>query len=148
MFLESNAHLNMAMSRPDGLPLNGENFDYTLSDTPTFAGDTERVHVAFAAFSHVDRDIALDSLSTNRRLQTDIPVLGTVIVAGPTKDTVQVLVPDCTIPPVGNDVRVDLCHVVELRLGSPFDMGRELPPPDLALSLTAHSLDPTLCIQR
>ena len=38
-------------------------------------------------------------------------------------------------------------HVVELCLGSPFDMGRELPPPDLALSLTPNSLDPTLGIQ-
>ena len=55
---------------------------------------------------------------------------------------------DCTIPLVGNDVRVDLRHVVELRLGSPFDMGRELPPPDLALSITPNSLDPTLGIQR
>ena len=55
--------------------------------------------------------------------------------------------PDCTIPPVGSDVRVDLRHVVELRLGSPLDMGRELPPLDLALSLTHNSLDHTLGIQ-
>ena len=106
----------MAMSRPDGLPLHWENFDYALSDTPTFAGDTERVHVAFgdtervhvafATFNHADRDIALHPLSTNRRLYTDIPVVGTVIVVGPTKETIQVLVPDCTIPPVGNDVEV------------------------------------------
>ena len=138
----------MAMSRPDGLPLHGEYFDYALSDTPTFAGDTERVHVAFAAFDHADRDIALDPISTNRRLHIDISVLGTVIVAGPTKDTIQVLVPDCTIPPVGNDVQVDLRHVVELHLGSSFDMGRELPPPDLTLALTLISLDPTPGIQR
>ena len=64
----------MAISRPDGLPLHGENFDYALSDTPTFAGDTERVHVAFAAFDHADRDIALDPISTNRHLHADIPV--------------------------------------------------------------------------
>ena len=138
----------MAMSRPDGLPLHGENFDYNLNDTPTFARDTERLHLAFASFQHADRDIALDPLSTNRRLQMDIPVLGTVIVAGPTPDTIQILIPDCTIPPVGNDVRIDLRHVVELSLGSPFDMGRELPPPDLALSLTPNSLDPTPGIQR
>ena len=141
-------HLSMAMSRPDDLPLHGENFDYTLSDTPTFAGDTERVHVAFASFQHANRDIALDPISTNRRLQTDIPVLGTVIVAGPMPDTIQILVPDCTIPPVGNDVRIGLCHVVELSLGSPFHMSCELPPPDLALSLTSNSLDPTLGLQR
>ena len=63
-------------------------------------------------------------------------------------DTIQILVPDCTIPPVGSDVRVDLRHVVELCLGSPFDMDRELPPPDLTLTLTPNSLDPTLGIQR
>ena len=114
----------------------------------TFAGDTYRVHVAFAAFDHADRDIVIDPISTNWRLLTDIPVLGTVIFAGPTKDTIQVLVPDCTIPPVGNDVRVDLRHVVELRLGSPFDMGRELPPLDLAFATTPNSLDPMLGIQR
>ena len=56
--------------------------------------------------------------------------------------------PDCTIPPVGNDVHIDLRHVVELSLGSPFDMGRELPPPDLALCLTPNSLNHTLQIQR
>ena len=103
--------------------------------------------MAFASFQHADRDIALDPLSTNRRLETDIPALGTVIVAGPTPDTIQILIPDCTIPPVGNDVPADLRHVVELSLGSPFDMGRELPQPDLALCLTPNSLDPTLEIQ-
>ena len=40
----------MAMNGPDGLPLYGENIDYTLSDTPGFAGDKQRVHVAMAAF--------------------------------------------------------------------------------------------------
>ena len=111
VFLESSAHLYMAMSRPDGLPLHGEHFDYNLNDTPTFAGDTERLHVAFASFQHADRDIALDPLSTNRRLQTDIPVLGTVIVTDPTPDTIQILISDCTIPPVGNDVRIELRHL-------------------------------------
>ena len=38
--------------------------------------------------------------------------------------------------------------MVQLRLGSPFDMGRELPPPDLALRLTPNSLEQTLQIQR
>ena len=45
-------------------------------------------------------------------------------------------------------MRIDLRHVVELSLGSPFDMGRELPPPDLALSLTPNYLEPILGIQR
>ena len=56
------------------------------------------------------------------------------------------LVPDCTIPPVGYDVRIDLRHVVELRQGSAFDMGHDLSPPDLAL--TPNSLEPTLGTQR
>ena len=138
----------MAMSRPDGLPLHRDTFDYALCDTPTFTGDTGRVHVALAEFDHVDQDLASDPISTNQRLQTNIPVLGTVVVAGPTRESIHVLVPDCTIPPVGNDVRVDLRYVVELQMGSAFDMGQELPPPDLALALTPNSLEPTLGIQR
>ena len=56
--------------------------------------------------------------------------------------------PDCTVPPVGNDVQIDLRHVVELRMGPAFDMGHELPPPDLALSLCPNSLESTLGLQR
>ena len=116
----------MAVSRPDGLPLYGENLDY--NSNATFTGDTERLHVTFASFQHADRDIALDLLSTNRRLETDLTVPGTVIVAGATPDSIQIIITDCTIPPVGNDVQIDLRHVVvKLRLGSPFDMGCELP---------------------
>ena len=51
-------------------------------------------------------------------------------------------------PPVENDVQIDLHQVVELRMGPAFDMGHELPPPDLALALTQNSLEPTLGIQR
>ena len=53
------------MSRPDGLPLHGDNFDYALSDTPTFTGDTGRVHVAFefAVFDHANQDVAFDPIS-------------------------------------------------------------------------------------
>ena len=75
-----------------------------------------------AAFDHINRDFASDPISANRRLRTDISVLGTAVVAGSTKDSIRVLVPDCAIPPVGDDVRVDLRHVVELRLGPAFDM--------------------------
>ena len=52
----------MAVSRPDGLPLDGENLDYNSNETTTFTGDAEDIHVAFASFQHVDRDIALDPL--------------------------------------------------------------------------------------
>ena len=100
--------------------------------------------MAFASFQHADWDIALDPLSTNRCLHTDIPV----IVAGPTSESVQIIIPDCTVPPVGNDDQIDLRHMVELRLRSPFYMGCELPPPDLALRLTPNSLEQTLHIQR
>ena len=148
VFRDSSTHFNMAMNRPDGLPLCEDNLDYNSNKMLPFAGNTGDPHVAFASFQHADRDNALDPLSTNRRLHTDIPVLGMVIVAGPTPESVQVIIPDCTVPPVGNDVQIDLRHVVELRLGLPFDMGRELPPPDLALRLTPNSLEQTLQIQR
>ena len=93
--------------------------------------------MALAAFRHRDPDFALDPLSSNRRFQpcTDLVVLGTLVVAGPTPESIQVLVPDCTIPPVGKYVVIDLRHVVELSMGAAFDMGKELPPPDLASAL-------------
>ena len=74
--------------------------------------------------------------------------LGTVVIAGHTRETIQVLVPDCTVPPVGNDIRIDLQHVVELKMGPAFNMGLELSPPDLALSLCPSSLESTLGLQR
>ena len=139
----------MATSRPDGLPLHGDTFDYSLCDIPTFI-DTGRVHVALAAFNHQDPDFASDPISTNRCLQPGMAIaaLGTVVVGGPTRESIQVLVPDCTVSPVGNDVQIDLRHVVELRMGPAFDMGQELPPPDLALVLCPNSLESTLGIQR
>ena len=104
----------MAMNRPDGLPLHEDVFDYSKCDMPTFTGDAGYEHVALAAYSHQDPDFALDPLSSNRRFQpnSDLAVLGTVVVVGPIPDSIQVLVPDCTVPPVGNDVRIDLRHVV------------------------------------
>ena len=100
-------------------------------------GDADFEHVAMAAFRHRDSDFALDPLSTNRRFQpyTELTVLGTVVVAGTTTESIQVLIPDCTVPPVDSDVVIDLRHVVELSLVAPFDMGKELPPPDLASAL-------------
>ena len=111
----------MAMSRPDGLPLHGDTFDYSLCDRPTFTGDAGYVHVALATYNHQDPDLTLDPLSTNRRFQphADLAVLGTVVVAGHSPETIQILVPHCTITPVGNDVRIDLIHVVELSMDWP-----------------------------
>ena len=80
----------MAMSRPDGLPLHEGAFDYSQQDIPTFVGETGGAHVTLAAFDHVDKDFAFDPLSTNRRFpnQADLPVLGTVVVAGPTPESI------------------------------------------------------------
>ena len=138
----------MAVSRPDGLPLCEDYLDYNYNEKMSFTGDSADTTVAFSSFQHADGDIALDPLSTNRRLHTDIAVLGTVIVAGPTPESIKVIMPDCLVPPVGNEAQIDLRHVIELQLGSPFDMGSELPPPDLALRLTPNSLDQTLHRQR
>ena len=104
--------------------------------------------MAWATFNHQDPDFTLDQLSANRRLQpnADLAVLGTAVVSGPC-GTIQVLVPDCTVPPVGNDVQIDLRHVVELQMGPAFDMGLALPPLDLTLSLCPSSLEPTLGLQ-
>ena len=42
-----------------------------------------------------------------------------------------------------------MCHVLELRLGSPFDKGMDLPPTtDLDSRLTPNTLDQTLQLQR
>ena len=102
--------INIATSRPDGLPLHGDTFVYALCDTPTVIGDAGYVHMALATFNHQDPDFTFDPLSTNRRLHpsADLAVLGKVVVAGPTSESIQVLVPDCTVPPVGNDVQIAL----------------------------------------
>ena len=137
----------MAVGRPDGLPLCEDYLDYNYNEKMPFTGDNTNTPMALSSFQHADRDIALDPLSTNRRIHTDIAVFGTVIVAGPSPESIQIIVPDCLVPPVDNVAQIDLRHVVELRLGSLFDMGSDLPPPDLALHLTPHSLDQTLQLQ-
>ena len=139
------------MSRPDGLPLHEDMFDYSRYQTPTFMGDAGFEHVAMATFRHRDPDFALDPLSTNCRFQPlypELAVLGTVVFAGTITGSIQILIPDCTIPPVDNDVINDLRYVVELSLGAPFDMGKELPPPYLVAALCPNSLDPNLGLRR
>ena len=140
----------MAVSRPDGLPLHKGEFDYAQTVTPTFTGDTGRVHVALATFNHKDPDFVFDPLSTYWRLPSgiDFHMLGTVVIAGPTRDTIEVLVPDCIVPPEGPDIKIDLRHVVTLRLGPAVDMGHNLSPLDLALALCPNSLAPTLGLHR
>ena len=63
-------------------------------DTPPFTGDTGNLHIALSPF--------------NRRLpdHTNLPVLGTIVVAGPTPDSNHVMIPDCLVPPVGEEVHM------------------------------------------
>ena len=115
----------MAMSRTDGLPLHEGAFDYARNDVPIFTGEADRVRVALAAFNHGDAELAFDPLSTNRRLPTgtDFPLLGTIVIAGPAPEIIEVMVPDCYILPEGPNIGIDLRHVITLRLGSAVDMG-------------------------
>ena len=80
-------------------------------DTPAFAGNTGDPHIALSPFGHSDGDFVFDLLSTNRRLpdHPDLPVLGTVVLAGPTADTIHVMISDCLVPPVGPDSRCPEC---------------------------------------
>ena len=137
-----------ASVRADGLPRHAFPFDYLICETPTFVGHTGFAHEAIRAFNHHDQDIAFDPLSTNRRFQPSPQLAGlaTMVISGMSQYSIQVLIPDCTEPPVGGDVTVDLCHVVELFMGDPFDMGAEMPPTDLAEALCPNSLDPTLVL--
>ena len=74
--------------------------------------------------------------------------LGTIVVAGPTPDMIHVMMPYCLVPPVGEEVHIDLRHVVALQLGPATDMGNDLTPPDLARALCSRPLAPTLGLQR
>ena len=119
-------------------------------DTLAFAEATCDSQVALSPFRHSDSDFAFDPLFINRRLpgHPDLPVLGMVVLAGPTPDTIHVMIPDCLIPPVGSDVHIDLRHVVMLQLGPATDIGDYFPPPDLALALCRKPLAPTRKLQQ
>ena len=60
-------------------------------DSLAFAGITSDPQIALSPFGHTDGDFAFDPLSTNRRRpdHPDLPVLGTVILAVPSPDTIQ-----------------------------------------------------------
>ena len=98
----------MAVSRPDGLPLCEDYLDYNYSEKMPFTGDSGATPVALSSFQHADRDIALDPLSTSRRLHTDIAVFSMVIVVGPSPESIQIIVPDCLVPPVDNVAQINL----------------------------------------
>ena len=132
----------MAMSQQSLPPVN----QYTGSYTEDTEGDEVRLN----AFGHEDANIAYDPLSANRRFAgtADLAVLGTLVFAGPTRETISVMVPDCLVPPENDTVRVDLRHHVGLSLGPAVDMTNWSPEDHLEWALCPGSLLDTLGLQR
>ena len=128
----------MAMSHQFPPPVNR----YTGSFTEDAEGDGIRMN----AFGHEDADVAFDPLSANRRFAgtADLAVLGTLVFAGPTRESIAVMVPDCIVPPVSGTVRVDLRHHIGLSLGPAVDMASWVPEPNLEKALCPASLADTL----
>ena len=106
--------------------------------------------VRLNTFGHEDADIAFDPLSANRRFSgtADLAVLGTLVFAGPTRESIDVMVPDCIVPPAGGTVRTDLRHHVSLSLGPALDMSNWVPETQLEKALCPSSLAETLVLQR
>ena len=101
---------------------------------PSFHDDEGNMHCAVPTFQHSDADLARDPLSTNRRLinTDDLPMFGTLVVAGATTDHIKVLIPDTfSGPTVNADSPVVQQHVVGLSLGPAVDLSSSLPSPDL-----------------
>ena len=115
-----------------------------------YTEDTEGDGVRMNAFGHEDADVAFDPLSANRRFAgtADMAVLGTLVFAGPTRESISVMVPDCIVPPASGVVRVDLCHHVSLSLGPALDMASWVPEPNMERVLCPASLADTLGLQR
>ena len=68
--------------------------------------------------------------------------------AGPTRESIDVMVPDCIVPPASGAVRVDLRHHVSLSLGPALDMANWVPEPNMEKALCPSSLADTLGLQR
>ena len=102
------------------------------------------------AFGHEDTDIGFDPLSANRRFvgTANLAVLGTLVFAGQTRESISVMVPDCIVPPASGTVRVDLRHHVGLSLGPAVDMTNWSPEDNLERALCLASLADTLGLQR
>ena len=132
----------MAMSQQPTPPVN----KYTGSYTEDVDGDGIRMN----AFGHEDADVAFDPLSANRRFPgtADLEVLGTLVFAGPTRESIDVMVPDCLLPPASGTVRIDLRHHVSLSLGPAVDMSNWVPETQLEKALCPTSLAKTLGLQR
>ena len=93
---------------------------------------------------------AFDLLSANRRFSgtADLAVLGTLVFAGPSRESIDVMVPDCIVPPAGGSVRVDLRHHDSLSLGPALDMANWVPEPNMEKALCPSSLADMLGLQR
>ena len=70
----------------------------------SFHDDEGNIYCAVPAFQHSDADLARDPLSTNRRLVNieELPIFGTMVVAGATADHIKVLIPDTFSGPTVN----------------------------------------------
>ena len=125
----------MAMSQQSLPPVN----QYTGSYTEDVDGDGVRLN----AFGHEDASVAYDPLSANRRFAgaADLAVLGTLVFARATRNSISVMVPD-------NIVRVDLRHHIGLSLGSAVDMTNWSPEAHLERALCPGPLLDTLGLQR
>ena len=132
----------MAMSQQHTPPVN----KYTGSYTEDADGDGVRMN----AFGHEDADVAFDPLSANRSFSgtADLAVLSTLVFAGPTRESIDVMVPDCIVPPASGSVRIDLRHHVSLSLGPAVDMSNWVPETQLEKVLCPASLANTLGLQR
>ena len=133
----------MAMSRPVDSPVHANHMGPYSEET---GGDRLR----FNAFNHDVVDVTFDPLSTNSRFPgtADLAVLGSLVFGGPTRDSIDLMIPDCLLPPVEGDVRVDLRHLVTLSLGPAMDMSDSVPASNLDRALCPNSLAPTLGLQR
>ena len=91
-------------------------FNYTPGSVPSFHDEDGNTYCAVPVFQHPDPDLARDPLSTNRRMleTVDLAMFGTLVVAGPTPDHINVLIPDTVGPTVDATRLVDLQHVVGL----------------------------------
>ena len=89
----------MAMSQQHTPPVN----KYTGSYTDDADGDGD-------GDGHEGANIAFDPLSANRRFPgtADLAVLGTLVFAGPTRESIDVMVPNYIVPPENGLVRIDL----------------------------------------
>ena len=136
----------MAMSRPDRSPIHTHNCSPARAGpySQDIGGDQLRIN----AFDHGDVDVAFDPLSTNRRFPAIADLAVSLVFGGPTLESIDVMIPDCLLPPLGEDVRIGHRHLVTLSLGQAVDMGDSMPPPNLDRDLCPNSLAPTLGLQR